>query len=98
MKLLAKNFRYRHGEIDLVMSDGDSIVFVEVRLRGSGSRISAADSVTPAKQRHLIGTASAYLRQRPVYAQRPCRFDVVLFDAPGYRPQWIRGAFDALQD
>jgi putative endonuclease len=97
LKLLTKNFRYRHGEIDLVMEDGDTIVFVEVRLRGPGSRISAADSVTPAKQRHLIGTARAYLLRRPIYARHPCRFDVILFDAPDYCPQWIRGAFDALE-
>lgn len=95
LRLLERNFRYRHGEIDLIMSEAGTIVFVEVRLRGAGSRVTAAQSVTPAKQRHLVSAARAYLHRHPALAQRPCRFDAVLFDAPTYRPVWIRQAFDA---
>lgn len=84
--LVERNFRCRGGEIDLVMRDGPSLVFVEVRQRASASHGGAAASVTPAKQRRLVLAAQLYLQRLP--AVPPCRFDVVAIDAG--RLSWLR--------
>lgn len=86
------NFRCRFGEIDLVMEDGRTIVFVEVRLRRNAAFGGAAASVTPPKQRKLCSTAAIYLEQFRV-AHRPVRFDIVAFDGDNAQPEWLRDAF-----
>ncbi|MDX1444050.1 MAG: YraN family protein [Gammaproteobacteria bacterium] len=88
------NYRSRFGEIDLVMDDQATVVFVEVRLRRNGRFGGAAASVSAAKQRKLLATAAIYLEQQRC-GQRPARFDIVAFDGLGASPQWIRGAFQA---
>ena len=95
--LLARNYTTRHGEVDLVMRDGDTVVFVEVRYRVRAGQGSALDSVTPAKQAKLIRAASLWLMAHPRHAHRPCRFDVVSYDGPedAAHVQWLRAAFDA---
>ncbi len=86
------NYRCRRGEIDLVMNDADTVVFVEVRLRSDGRYGSAADSIDWRKRRKLIAAAQHYLLSR---ASMPaCRFDVVAIDGAG-QVNWIKGAFDA---
>lgn len=91
LRILARNWRCRLGEIDLVADDAGTLVFAEVRLRGSASRGGAAESITAAKQARIIAAARAYLRGRP---ESDCRFDVLLLDAPARdRIQWIRNAF-----
>lgn len=94
---LARNYTTRHGELDLVMRDGDAVVFVEVRYRKSPSHGDAASSVTPAKQAKLILAAQHWLAAHPQHARRTCRFDVVSYDGPAaeVRMQWLRGAFEA---
>lgn len=89
--LVERNFRCKGGEIDLVMRDGDELVFVEVRARASGSHGGAAASVTPAKQRRLIVAAQTFLQRYAV--PPPCRFDVVSFE--GERLEWLRNAIEA---
>ena len=91
------NVRYRDGELDLVMRDGGTLVFVEVRYRASDDFGGAAASVTPAKQRRLIRAATRYLAAHRAYAQLPCRFDVVCATGDPQAPdmQWLRAAFDA---
>jgi putative endonuclease len=92
LSLVARNVRGRFGEIDLIMQDGEVLVFVEVRSRSRSNFGSAADSVTPAKQRRIVLAAREYLvRQR---GQPPCRFDVVTLDGTQNNPVWIRNAFD----
>ncbi len=97
LKLLTRNYTTRHGELDLVMRDGDTVVFVEVRYRKSASHGDAAASVTPAKQARLILAAQHWLASNPRHAQRACRFDVVSYDGPAdaIQRQWLRGAFEA---
>jgi putative endonuclease len=97
LKLLTRNFTTRHGELDLVMLERNTIVFVEVRYRKSASHGDAAASVTPAKQAKLIKAAQLWLAQNPQHAQRPCRFDVMSYDGPveTVRHEWLRGAFEA---
>jgi putative endonuclease len=95
LRLLERNYRARGGEIDLVMQQDDTLVFVEVRYRRSQHFGSAAESVTPGKQRKLIHTAGRFLQERRVDA--PCRFDVV--GIHGCRQtstiEWIKDAFRA---
>ena len=79
LRLRERNYRSRRGEIDLIMQDGDQLVFVEVRYRNSSRYGSAAESVTAAKQTRLISAASQYLQgQRHTQA---CRFDVLAISA-----------------
>lgn len=95
LRLRESNYRCRAGEIDLVMSDGASLVFVEVRQRSNPRFGGAAASVDAAKQRKLIATARHYLQATGT--DSPARFDVVAIDAAG-TPQWIRNAFTADAD
>lgn len=91
LKLLARNWRCRFGEIDLVMRDGDTLVFVEVRLRSRSDFGGAAASITPAKQKKLLATARQYLTTLKTLP--PCRFDVVAIQGTA-QPDWLRNAFD----
>jgi putative endonuclease len=90
--LLQRNYRCRFGEIDLILQDGTTLVFAEVRLRCRNNFVGAAASITATKQGRLVRTAQHYLgtlAQIP-----PCRFDVVLFDAlDNTDPEWVRNAF-----
>ncbi|MEZ0231664.1 MAG: YraN family protein [Methylophilaceae bacterium] len=91
--LVSTNYRCRFGEIDLIMREGKTIVFVEVRLRKNTDFGGAAYSITPAKQKKLILTATHYLQQ---HGDSACRFDAILmknFDL--HDIEWIRNAFDA---
>lgn len=96
LTLLARNFRCRLGEIDLVMLHGRSLVFVEVRSRKDSRFASAAESVDARKQQKLARAAGFFLSRRPAFRHHPVRFDVVAFDGPSverYRLQWVRDAF-----
>lgn len=91
LELVARNWRCRFGEIDLVMQEGATLVFVEVRLRSRGDFGGAAASVTPTKQKRLLAAARQYLGSLKTLP--PCRFDVVALDGSG-TPEWIRNAFE----
>ncbi len=94
---LARNFRCRQGELDLVMLDGGVLVFVEVRCRRGKTLTPAALTVNRGKQRRLAATAMWFLSRHPEFADCPARFDVIGFDrTPGQmRPDaWIRNAFE----
>ncbi|MDQ6645956.1 MAG: YraN family protein [Pseudomonadota bacterium] len=97
LKLITRNYTTRHGELDLVMLDHHTIVFVEVRYRKSASHGDAAASVTAGKQHKLIMAAQQWLAKNPHHAKRPCRFDVMSYDGPKetVRNEWLRGAFEA---
>ena len=97
LKTLARNYTTRHGELDLVMLDRDTVVFVEVRYRVRTAHGDALASVTRGKQDKLIRTAQLWLAAHPQHTQRPCRFDVVGYDGPAdsARMRWLRGAFEA---
>ena len=87
--VIARNYRCRFGEIDLIARDGAVLVFIEVRLR-RGSRFGgAAASITPAKQKKLVATARCYLaglKELP-----GCRFDAILLDSLDTRRiEWLR--------
>lgn len=96
LQLLERNYRCRGGEIDLVMSEGQTLVFIEVRYRSHQSFGGAAASVDRHKQQRLLLAAQHYLQQQRS-ADRPCRFDVVAID-PGKDGtpslQWIKNAIE----
>ena len=107
LTLLERNYHSRFGEIDLIMQDNKSLVFVEVRYRQTIDFGSGAESVTVSKQSKLIKTASAYLQRHDKLAKYPARFDVVSItgspnlDLQGTRNikniniDWIENAFGA---
>ncbi len=96
LQTLWRNFRCRLGEIDLIMQDGDTIVFVEVRYRNNPRYGSSLESVNWQKQRKLINAASFYLQQRNITDTYPCRFDVIALEKDtGNITQWIKDAFQA---
>ena len=90
LKLIERNWRCRHGEIDLIAQERDTLVFAEVRMRSPGGFGGAAESVTAAKRARLIAAARLYLTR---YPQAHCRFDVFLVDGPPRHVQWIKNAF-----
>jgi len=89
LTLSEQNYRCKSGEIDLVMQDGETLVFVEVRYRSGSGFGSAIDSITPAKQQKLMHAAQHYLQR---FRHTPtCRFDIIGIDRER-RVQWIRNA------
>ncbi|MFI4970190.1 MAG: YraN family protein [Lysobacterales bacterium] len=97
LALLERNFSCRHGELDLVMRDRDTIVFVEVRYRRGGGFGDGIDSVSHAKRGKLVRAAEMFLATHPRLAHHACRFDVVAVagDATAPSLDWRRNAFDA---
>jgi putative endonuclease len=91
LRIVARNWRCRVGEIDLYAEEGETLVFAEVRLRRAGAFGGAAESITAAKRARILAAARLYLAGR---GEVPCRFDVLLLDALApSRVQWIRAAF-----
>jgi putative endonuclease len=91
LTILARNYRCRYGEIDLIARDGATTVFVEVRRRRSQAYGGAAASITAAKRERLLRAARHYLAGRG--AAPACRFDALLVSGEPARIDWIRDAF-----
>ena len=95
MRLITRNYRTPGrggGEIDIIATAADgTLVFVEVRKRGSASHGGAAASVGFAKQRRIIFAARHYLLH--LQTVPPCRFDVIAIEPHGV--EWLQAAFDA---
>jgi len=89
---VAQNCHGRFGELDLIMRDGQTLVFVEVRYRRSSRFGGAVASVDARKQRKLIATALGYLQQHP--HDGPCRFDVVGISGSANGVEWLKNAFE----
>lgn len=92
LRLLFRNWRCRHGEIDLIADDRGTLVFAEVRMRrGAGFFGGARESITAAKRARLCAAARLFLAG---HGEADCRFDVLLIDAQSAgRVEWIRDAF-----
>ena len=97
LRPIAANAGFRLGELDLVMRDGDTLVFVEVRYRRSASFGGGAASVDAGKRRRIVFAAEQFLAAHRDAAHSPCRFDVMDasgdIDAPVF--EWLRDAFRA---
>ena len=95
LKLITQNYHCRFGEIDLVMTDAKTLVFVEVKLRSSNQFGGAAASITPQKQQKMILTAQHYLQQAHYKTEPACRFDAILMSTTNLKQiEWIRNAFE----
>lgn len=97
LRLKHRNYRCRASELDLVMQDRDTLVFVEVRHRRNGNYGGALQSVTMNKQRRLVKAANEYLLKQKIAADQTCRFDIVAVEGDLEQPriEWITNAFDA---
>lgn len=97
LQLIARNVRFKGGELDLVMQDHQSRIFVEVRLRKSNRYGNAAESITFTKQQRLIRAALLYNQRFPT--SQPWRIDVVTL-TPVIKTglpdiQWLKSAITA---
>ena len=95
LQLLQRNYRSKRGEIDLILQDKDSLVFVEVRYRNNPRFGSAAESVDRRKQSRLIACAQYFMQTHPDSCQQPCRFDVISITGSTAAIEWIANAFAA---
>ncbi|MDN5780831.1 MAG: YraN family protein [Luteimonas sp.] len=97
LRAVAANANYRFGELDLVMLDRDTLVFVEVRYRRDASFGGGAASVDAGKRRKLVKAAQAFLLAHRHFTDAPCRFDVVDASGDPASPafDWLRDAFRA---
>ncbi|PWV83002.1 YraN family protein [Halomonas sp. A11-A] len=95
LALVAVNQHAKGGELDLVMRDGETLVFVEVRHRADSRHGHPLETVTPAKQRRLVQAARFYLHRNRLSC--PCRFDVLAVTGlpPHLEYDWVANAFEA---
>ncbi|MCP5351857.1 MAG: YraN family protein [Chromatiales bacterium] len=99
LRLIERNYRCRQGEIDLILRDGATLVFAEVRYRAGDDFGGALASVTRVKQSKITLAALHYLQHHPATARLAARFDVIGVSgtlsgaAPRPRIEWIRDAF-----
>lgn len=90
LKPVSRNFRCKQGELDLIMTDRQTLVIVEVRFRKTDKYGSAVESITRAKQARIIAATHIYLSSKK--ADRPIRFDVIAISGNG-NIDWIQNAF-----
>jgi putative endonuclease len=94
-RIRALNYTSRLGEVDIIAQDGDTLVFIEVKARSSGSKGAPKESVTPRKQLQISKAALAYLKEHKLFESR-ARFDVVSVDYSAKPPaiELIKSAFE----
>ena len=90
LKFIAANQTFKCGELDLVMADGDTVVFVEVRQRKSNRFGSAVESIDYRKQQKWLNAANMWLltKRKQSLDTAKCRFDVVAFEGDN-PPLWL---------
>lgn len=93
LSLIYQNYLCKLGEIDLIMLDGETLVFIEVRFRKNSHFGGGLASITQAKQKKIIRTARHYLSQ--LDNEPYCRFDAIAIDGVTNSAQWIKDAFQA---
>ncbi len=91
-QILEYNYYFRGGEIDLILKDGEYLVFCEVKYRKDESKGSPLEAVDLRKQRSMIKGAGLYLVKAGLF-DVPCRFDVI--GICGEKVEWIQNAFEA---
>ena len=98
LQLIAQNWLCKRGELDLVMLDGDTVVFVEVRYRRHSAWGGAVESVDFRKQQKLVLAAQLFLQKESRWSDSACRFDVVAIEGAadcGVPLNWIKHAFES---
>lgn len=99
-RILARNYRTRLGELDLVAESGESLVFVEVKSRRTGDFGGARHAVDARKQARMIRLAAQYLARHDIH-DRPCRFDVIVCEGDLDHPlaiDHVQNAFEVPGD
>jgi len=91
LTLREKNFRSSRGEIDLIMDDDETIVFIEVRSTNTNKFGSGLESIDFTKEQHILDTADDYLLKNNLYDKTTCRYDVISIDEN--KLNWIINAF-----
>jgi putative endonuclease len=97
--ILARRYRRRIGEIDIVCRDGKTIVFVEVKARDGREFGDGSEAVTWMKRRRIVALATEYLTRHHL-SDHPCRFDVISIQMKAGEPmiELFQAAFDATGD
>jgi putative endonuclease len=97
LKLVSRNFHSKMGEIDLIMLEQETIVFIEVRYRANNNYLHALESINDKKCSRIIKTSQHYLQANRWTSGKPCRFDVITVTGENYSPkiEWIKNAFQA---
>ena len=90
LKPICRNYRCKLGELDLIMSDNQTLVFIEVRYRKTDQYGSAAENITKTKQSRIIAATHIYLSSQKI--DSPIRFDVIAISGNGDL-EWIKNAF-----
>ena len=93
LKLVQRNYRSRFGEIDLIMRDRDTLVFIEVRYRRNSAFGAPHETVDTRKRARLRATAETFLQRDGQSSRNPCRFDIVALSGQQPSLTWIRNAF-----
>lgn len=92
-KLIERNASSRYGEIDLIVSDGQTLVFAEVRFRRNKTHGSGAETVTRSKQQRIIQTAQFWLQRQSRWQHYPARFDILSLSGEPVEIEWLTDAF-----
>jgi putative endonuclease len=79
-EIVARNFRTRRGEMDLIATDADGLAFIEVRTRHGSAAGAPEESLTPPKRERLIAVAQEFLQAHPEHAERAWRIDLVAIE------------------
>lgn len=98
LSTITTNWSCRFGEIDLIMLEQDTVVFVEVRYRKNNNFGGALDSIDQHKCGKLIKTAEYFLHRFPQWLEHPCRFDVITAHPSNsslFTLDWIQDAFES---
>lgn len=95
LRFIAANQNFKCGELDLIMQDGQTIVFVEVRQRSSNHFGSAVESVDWRKQQKWLDAANLWLAERNLSLEdADCRFDLIAFGKNAQDIQWLTNFLD----
>ncbi|HHQ68998.1 MAG TPA: YraN family protein [Halothiobacillaceae bacterium] len=97
LRLVARNARVGRGEIDLIMLDGNTLVFIEVRCRKQTGLVTPQETVDFRKQAQVRANAERWLAANPRYRNHYCRFDVISVRHNNGKldpPKWIKDAFN----
>lgn len=93
LELVQRNYRSRFGEIDLIMRDRNTLVFVEVRYRRTSEFGAPQETVDTRKRARLRATAETFLQHSGQSSRNPCRFDIVALSGERASLTWIQNAF-----
>ncbi len=97
--IIAENYHTRYGEIDLIAQEGETLLFIEVRVRNNPRYGSALESITPQKQARILKSVAHYLQHHNIGVEQNMRIDVIGIEATpdgaDFTLEWVKNAFSA---